>query len=547
MRPSPGSPVSRALQGWCAAAAACSALVGALVLVGGWALDVPGLALTRRSTALCFVLAAGALWLLGEPAAARRTRAVADGAAVLMAATAAVALSRALAGADPATHMAPLTAVCFLLLALSLLSLDRAPVFPTGQRLAVTVGFLGVLMVALWAYGAHPIALPLGRVPDAAPLVGVLFTALGIAVTTVRPGRGASGIFVQDTAGGMVARFGVPGTVLGSLLIGALALAGERAGLYGHDSSVALTTVASLSLFSALVWFLAVRLHRTDAQRLAVESQLRRVNAELEGRVEARTRALADSEARYRRVIEESPHGILIHQTEHGGQTEPGGPGDRGSVIRFVNPAGVRMFGHTEAAQMIGRPMLDYVAPDDRDLVRERISARLRSALPPGLIQVEALRADGSSVWINAAATVVDWEGYPATLVSFVDVSEQRRLQAAEREAESLRAVTRLANAAAHEINNPLTVVGGNIHLLAAKLDGRPDLQRYIERALRGVQSIADMISHMTRVTRLTTLTTLDTAGMSILDLRGSSSPSPESDATPPPSARTPGEPPRPL
>ena len=162
-----------------------------------------------------------------------------------------------------------------------------------------------------------------------------------------------------------------------------------------------------------------------------------------------------------RRVIEESPNGIIIHQ------------GDQGSAIRFVNPAGLHMFGHTEAAQMIGRPMLDYVAAGDRDLVRERISARLRSALPPGLIQVEALRADGSSFWINAAATVVDWEGHPATLVSFVDVSEQRRLQTAEREAESLRAVTRLANAAAHEINNPLTVVGGNIHLLAAKLNGR--------------------------------------------------------------------------
>jgi PAS domain S-box-containing protein len=216
-------------------------------------------------------------------------------------------------------------------------------------------------------------------------------------------------------------------------------------------------------------------------------------------------------------------------------------------VIRFVNPAGVHMFGHTEAAQMIGRPMLDYVAPNDRDLVRERISARLRSALPPGLIQVEARRADGSSVWINAAATVVDWEGHPATLVSFVDVSEQRRLQAAEREAESLRAVTRLANAAAHEINNPLTVVGGNIHLLAAKLNGRPELQRYIDRALRGVQSITEMISHMTRVTRLTTLTSLDTAGMTILDLRGSSSPSAGSDPAAPPSAPGPGEPPRPL
>jgi hypothetical protein len=55
------------------------------------------------------------------------------------------------------------------------------------------------------------------------------------------------------------------------------------------------------------------------------------------------------------------------------------------------------------------------------------------------------------------------------------------------------------------------------------------------------------MISHMTRVTRLTTLTSLDTAGMTILDLRGSASPAAESDPGSPPPAPAPGEPPRPL
>ena len=127
--------------------------------------------------------------------------------------------------------------------------------------------------------------------------------------------------------------------------------------------------------------------------------------------------------------------------------------------------------------------------------------------------------------------------------------SGRDRLETAEREAESLRAVTRLANAAAHEINNPLTVVGGNIHLLAARLDDRPELRRYIERALRGVQSIAEMISHMTRITRLTTLTSLDTAGMSILDLRGSSQAPGSEDASEPAATppAAPGESPSPL
>jgi len=153
----------------------------------------------------------------------------------------------------------------------------------------------------------------------------------------------------------MVARWVFPGTTLGSLVVGAIGLAGERAGLYGREFAVAFTTVASLSLFSALVWFIAVRLHRTDARRLAAEAELRGINAELEGRVQARTLALAASEARYRRLIEESPDGIMIHQE---------------GVIRLMNRAGLQIFGHTEPAQAVGRrPLLDYIVPEQRDFV----------------------------------------------------------------------------------------------------------------------------------------------------------------------------------
>ena len=473
MTPSPGSLLSRVLHGWCAGAAALCALVGLVVLIAGWALGVEALAVMKRSTALCFALAGAALWVLGEQPASGRVRVLADGAAALVAVIAATALGGYLAGLDPVGRMAPLTAACFLMLGLALLGVDRDRIFPTGQRLAVTSGFVALLGVSAWAYGAAETP-PRGMlVTDMRPLTGALLIGLSIAVTAARPGRGATGIFAQDTAGGMVARWVVPGTIVGSLLIGALGLAGERAGFYGREFSAALTTVASLSLFSALVWLIAVRLHRTDARRLTVETELRRMNADLEARVEARTLALTRSEARYRRVIEESPDGIMIHQE---------------GLVRFLTPAGLRMFGLTEIGQAVGLSVLDYIAPEHREVVAARIAARLRGEPAPSLVQVEAARPDGSRFWIGAAATVVDWEGSPAILVSFVDVTEQRRLQAAEQEAESLRAVAKLANAAAHEINNPLTVVGGNVHLLAARLGDRPDLQRYFDRALRGVQ-----------------------------------------------------------
>jgi PAS domain S-box-containing protein len=521
--------VSRILHGWCAGVSALCALVGLAVLLGGWAVGVEALALLKRSTATGFLLAGAALWILGERPASPRVRVLADGAAAVVAVVAGFALAGYLTGLPPAGRMAPLTAVCFLLLALALLSVDREPVFHAGQRFAVASGFIALLGVATWLYGTGALS-PRDPAIDMAPLTGFLLVALSLAATAARPGRGATGIFVQDTAGGMVARWVLPGTVLGSLLVGALGLAGERAGFYGREFGVALTTVASLSLFSTLVWLIAVRLHRTDARRLAVEIELRRANADLEARVEARTRALAESETRYRHLIDESPDGIMIHQQ---------------GVVRFVNPAGVRMFGFTEPSQAIGQPVLDHIAPEHREIVSRRVAARLRGESTPNVVEIEALRRDGSHFWVGASATVIDWEGSPATLVSFVDISAQRQREAAEREAESLRAVAKLANTAAHEINNPLTVVGGNIHLLAARVGDRPELQRYFDRALRGVQSIADMISHMTRITRLAPLAHLDTAGMPILDLRGSSQAAEPAPAAEP--GKLPGEPPRPL
>jgi PAS domain S-box-containing protein len=244
----------------------------------------------------------------------------------------------------------------------------------------------------------------------------------------------------------------------------------------------------------------------------ALATRPRRVGAEIDERVRARTSKLAESERQYRRLIEDSAEGILIHRV---------------GLIRYANAAALRLFGFTDSVHAVGQPWLDLIAPDNREMVTARVNARLRGESVPVTAELEALRRDGSHFWLSATATVVEWEGGPATLVSFVDISDRQRREAAEREAESLRSVTKLANAAAHEINNPLTVVSGNLQLLAERLGDRPELTRYLERGDRAVRQIADMISHMTRITRLAPLTGVDTGGVPTLDLRRSSEPAP--------------------
>jgi signal transduction histidine kinase len=96
---------------------------------------------------------------------------------------------------------------------------------------------------------------------------------------------------------------------------------------------------------------------------------------------------------------------------------------------------------------------------------------------------------------------------------------DNARLLEAERRAEALRAATSLANAAAHEINNPLAVIVGNLELMTR--DGYGDSRR-LERVLAAAKRIADIVRRMSRITRLANI---ETPGQlpPMLDLRRSS------------------------
>jgi len=187
------------------------------------------------------------------------------------------------------------------------------------------------------------------------------------------------------------------------------------------------------------------------------------------------------------------------------------------------------MFGYERPADAVGQPVAQHIAPELREGVLARIEARVRGEAVPVSNEMECLRRDGRRFWIEATASVVEWEGAPATQVSVLDISERRRRETVEREAENLRSVTMLANAAAHEINNPMTVVVGSLQFLGAELRDRPTAQVHFERAKRAVQRITEMIGHMQSITRLERLQELDTLGVPTLDLRRSSGSAPDS------------------
>src|SRR5215467_3808350 len=264
-----------------------------------------------------------------------------------------------------------------------------------------------------------------------------------------------------------------------------------------------------------LVWW--KRAERLDLTRVslleAVGQQLalllraawRRAEAERQ-RAEAerhRGEALA-AEARYHGLVEHIPVGIF--------RTTPSGE------MFDANPALLEMLKYKdrEALLAVSANAL-WVNPDDRERGRRLLDAE-------GVardFQVELRTNEGGTVWVRMnVRAIVDnvgecWEG------TIEDITDQRRADEAEGRAETLRAVAQLANAAAHEINNPLAVIVGRLELL--RRDLTPELQAKLNPIVESSRQIAKIITHLGRMTRLQTLDDMPASPM--LDLRRSSEP----------------------
>ncbi len=125
---------------------------------------------------------------------------------------------------------------------------------------------------------------------------------------------------------------------------------------------------------------------------------------------------LADSERRYRTLVEASPDGILIHQ--------------RG-VIQFINEAAAAMLGYGNPSAGIGMPYLDHISPSDRPAEIDRMH-RVAEGRTTDLARIHLLRTDGSVQTTEAAGIPTDLDGRPAVQVVMRDVSARDALRDTE-------------------------------------------------------------------------------------------------------------------
>jgi PAS domain S-box-containing protein len=121
--------------------------------------------------------------------------------------------------------------------------------------------------------------------------------------------------------------------------------------------------------------------------------------------------ALRESEERYRLLVELSPEAIAVHL--------------RGRLV-FANQTVARLLGAGSADELIGRSVLDFVAKDQVDFIRDRIREVLEVGHAPAIPE-KFRRLDGSIIDVEVTAIRIPYEGGPANQLFIRDITEQKR------------------------------------------------------------------------------------------------------------------------
>ena len=123
---------------------------------------------------------------------------------------------------------------------------------------------------------------------------------------------------------------------------------------------------------------------------------------------------LKAAEEKFRGLVEGSIEGIIVHSN-----LKP----------LFVNYAWASIHGYTLDEAYALDSIEDCIAPHERDRIWSYHAARLRGDYAPTSYEYEALKKDGSTIWLNTLVRLVNWDGELAVKSTFIDVTE---LKAAE-------------------------------------------------------------------------------------------------------------------
>ena len=174
---------------------------------------------------------------------------------------------------------------------------------------------------------------------------------------------------------------------------------------------------------------------------------------------------------------------------------------DRDWVFRYGNRRYAQWFG-TSSEGMKDRPILEVIGPH----VFAQVEDKVRRALAGEEVIYEySMPGPGGETLFTRSTLVPDFGPDGEVIgcyVHAVDITEQRRTQGALAQAQKMEAIGQLTGGLAHDFNNMLTVVMGNLQGLVEALGDHPAVAEYVEPALAAAEGGAGLIRRLLAFSR---------------------------------------------
>jgi PAS domain S-box-containing protein len=222
-------------------------------------------------------------------------------------------------------------------------------------------------------------------------------------------------------------------------------------------------------------------------------------------------RALAQERERFRAVLDDATDAVRVVD------------GDTHRIID-CNRADCGLSGLARA-QLVGRDSREFWPSPAAE------APAAGPAAAPGSVAralgVPFQTASGRLLAVDSTRRVVAYRGRRYEIIIYRDAAERLAGEEARREAASLRSVNLLAQAAAHEINNPLAIIMGYIQMLEDRLPPGTEESSWTRTCRNAAVRIRDAVGRLSRIVRVESTQPSGTVPP-ILDMERSTSPRPD-------------------